>query len=170
MNDRPRRSRRRNTGLKIFQANVGKVGPWQDVALSLAWKGGFDIVLIQEPYTRWDKTANRRQTVNHPGYQAYNPLNDWREARPSVLTFVRISPNLPSKQLSPPGLENGCVCWVEVCGYTVVNIYRRASEDITTETLTKWGRPPPRTIIAGDFNATHWTWQPGKKPDTAATE
>ena len=167
MNSRPRRSRRRKTGLKIFQANVGKNGPYQDVALSLAWEGGYDIVLIQEPYAEWDRTSNRRQTKNHPGFQAYNPLNDWRDARPSVLTFVRISPNLPSKQLSPPGLENGCVCWVEVCGYTIVNIYRRASEDTTTETLIKWGSPPPRSIIAGDFNATHWTWQPGRRPDTA---
>ncbi|KAL7918250.1 Endonuclease/exonuclease/phosphatase [Trichoderma austrokoningii] len=145
----------------------GKSGPYQDVALSLAWEGGYDIVLIQEPYAEWDQNSNRRQTKNHPGFQTYNPLNDWRAARPSVLTFVRISPDLPCKQLSPPGLENGCVCWIEVCNYTIVNIYRRASEDTTTETLTKWGTPPPQSIIAGDFNATHWTWQPGRRPDAA---
>lgn len=167
MVDGPRRSHRRNTGLKIFQANVGRSGPTQDTALSLAWEGGFDVVLIQEPYAQWDNNAGRRQTKNHPGYQAYNPLNDWRGARPSVLTYVRISPNLPSKQLSPPDLENGCVCWIEVCGYTIVNIYRRAADDTTTETLTKWGQPPPRSIIAGDFNAVHWSWQPGKDSDTA---
>lgn len=167
MEDPPRRSHRRNKGLKIFQANVGRSGPYQDVALSLAWEGGFDIVLIQEPYARWDNNAGRRQTKTHPGYNAYNPLNDWRAGRPSVLTFIRISPNLPSRQLSPPGLEDGCVCWVEVCGYTVVNVYRRAAEDTATPTLTKWGTPPPRSIIAGDFNAVHWTWQPGHDSDSA---
>ena len=155
MTEQPRRSHRRTTGLKIFQANVAGVGEYQDTALSLAWKGGFDIVLIQEVWTRWDNNAGRRQTKNHPGYITYNPINDWREARPYVIIYVRISPNLPSKQLAPPGLETEYICWIEVCGYTIVNVYRRAAADVAIETLQKWGSPPPRTIIAGDFNATH---------------
>ncbi|KAL7940375.1 Endonuclease/exonuclease/phosphatase [Trichoderma barbatum] len=141
-------------------------GAYHDTALSLAWEGGFDIVLIQEPWTKWDAADKRRLTKNHPGYQAFNPINDWRETRPSVLTYTKISANLPSKQLTPIGLENGCICWVSVCGYTVVNVYRRAADDISTDILKKWGKPPPKSIIAGDFNAKHWSWQPGVQPDT----
>ena len=38
------------------------------------------------------------------------------------------------------------------------------------ETLHKWGKPPPRTIIAEDFNAKHWLWQPGARPNTAGNQ
>lgn len=170
MTDEPRRDHRKNSGLKIFQANVGHNDAYHGNALSLAWEDGFDIILIQEPWTKWDAATARRLTINHPGFQAFNPLNDWKDTRPSVLTYTRISANLPSKQLAPPGLENGCVCWVSVCGYTIVNVYRRAAEDITTDILRRWGKPPAKTIIAGDFNAKHWLWQPGVQTDTPGRE
>ncbi|RFU78212.1 reverse transcriptase [Trichoderma arundinaceum] len=44
--------------------------------------------------------------------------------------------------------------------------YFAITSRVYPETLEKWP-PPQRTIIAGDFNATHWTWQPGRNPDTA---
>jgi hypothetical protein len=51
-----------------------------------------------------------------------------------------------------------------------VNVYHRAAEDNTAEALTEWGRPPPRTIFAGDFNAVRWTWQSGMDPDAAGNK
>lgn len=152
---------------KNLPSQRGRNPAYHGTTPSLAWEDGFDIVLIQEPWTRWDSADKRRLIKNDPGYQAFNPINDWRETRPLILTYTKKSPNLPSKQLTPPGLENGCICWVSVCGYTVVNVYRRATEDITTDILKKWGRPPPKSIIAGDFNAKHWSWQPGVQSDTS---
>ncbi|KAL7940564.1 hypothetical protein V8C42DRAFT_349387 [Trichoderma barbatum] len=38
--------------------------------------------------------------------------------------------------------------------------------DWKTDAYAGWREDPPKSSIAGDFNAKHWSWQPGVQPDT----
>ena len=60
--------------LKIFQANVAKIGNYHDVALNLAWEKAFDIVLIQEPYAESKK--GKKMTKTYPGFLFFSPIED----------------------------------------------------------------------------------------------
>ena len=144
--------------LKIFQANVAKTGSYHDVALNLAWEKAFDIVLVQEPYAEF-KEEKKKITKSHPGFLLFSPIGDWTESLPDVLTYVRIDPSLLAIQTQLASPRRG-MCWVEVNGVTIANIYRRAGDQAATTRLLDQGPLPSKYLIAGDFNAIHWSWQP----------
>ena len=68
--------------IKIFQANVRRVGPTNDAALQLAREARADVILIQEPWFNKEET----HTKTHPAFHTFKPVTD---GRPRVLTFVR---------------------------------------------------------------------------------
>ncbi|WPJ65411.1 hypothetical protein SMAC4_13918 [Sordaria macrospora] len=49
-----------------------------------------------------------------------------------------------------------------------VNIYRRSNDTSALELLQNW-QPTTRTLLAGDFNAKHHSWQPGAETSESAT-
>ncbi|KJK73920.1 hypothetical protein H634G_10781 [Metarhizium anisopliae BRIP 53293] len=49
-------------------------------------------------------------------------------------------------------------------GITIVNVYRRPSYDAALDILLRWS-PPERCLVAGDFNAKHYSWQTGRLAD-----
>ncbi|KAF5121024.1 putative RNA-directed DNA polymerase from transposon X-element [Metarhizium anisopliae] len=46
-------------------------------------------------------------------------------------------------------------------GITIVNVYRRPSYDAALDILLRWS-PPEICLVAGDFNAKHYSWQTGR--------
>ncbi|KJK73614.1 hypothetical protein H634G_11123 [Metarhizium anisopliae BRIP 53293] len=48
-----------------------------------------------------------------------------------------------------------------VNGITIVNVYRRPSYDAALDILLRWS-PPEICLVAGDFNAKHYSWQTGR--------
>lgn len=57
--------------LRIMQANVGRSGLANDLALAMAFEQQTDMVLIQELWVRAD--LDRKMTKKHNAYQAYAP-------------------------------------------------------------------------------------------------
>ncbi|KAI1097229.1 Endonuclease/exonuclease/phosphatase [Jackrogersella minutella] len=153
--------KKRKMHLTVFQANVGKKGESHDTALSTAWKEEADVVLIQEPWTDALLRPGRRLTKTHPGYVTFSPVEKW-ENHPYVMSYVWIGDDLRCEQLRPFIFSDICV--VQVNDVTLCNIYRhQAKENEVLDMLEGWSQPP-RTVIAGDFNAVHWSWQPGHRP------
>ncbi|RBQ99711.1 hypothetical protein VDGD_20064 [Verticillium dahliae] len=58
---------------------------------------------------------------------------------------------------------------VRVLGVNIVNIYRDYQLPTIINTITSW-IPPPNTVITGDFNAHHVSWQPGIRSNQSATD
>ncbi|KAH7053453.1 Endonuclease/exonuclease/phosphatase, partial [Macrophomina phaseolina] len=138
-----------------MQVNTHKSGPVQDVALNLAWEAQADVLTVQEPWAYLRK--GRRLTKNHPGFDTFAPQDDW-SMPPRVLIYVRKTLSLQSFQIRPFDTPNACV--VEVNSITIANVYKPPRTDAPLAELEAW-EPPQNTVVAGDFNAVHWTWQPG---------
>lgn len=82
-----RQAARRSKVLRISQASVANYGPCHDIALALAERGRFDVVLLQEPFTAI--LDDKPVTKTHRAYRAYTPLA-WADAsdKPRVMTYV----------------------------------------------------------------------------------
>src|SRR3979409_1605229 len=107
------RRRQRKREIRVFQANVTKVGAYHDIALCLAFDHGFDVVLIQEPYCDLDQDG-RRRTKTHPSYQTVNPTDNWDLGLPDVMTYVRIRPDLQPVQIRPTRSTSPAICWIQL--------------------------------------------------------
>ena len=151
-------SPRRDKSLRIFQANVGKSGPSHDCALALADIELFDIVLLQEPWTLLKDS--RCLTKTHPAFDVFSPVDVWENnsTRPRVMTYVRRSHKLQVDQSRPAPTRD--LLWIKASGITVVNVYRDPLDHCASQTLMDWPIPS-QCVIAGDFNARHYTWQSG---------
>ena len=53
------------------------------------------------------------------------------------------------------------VLWLTVNGITIVNFYCQPHYDISLDVLPRWSAPE-RTLVAGEFNAKHYSWQTGR--------
>lgn len=150
--------------------NVGKGLTNHITALETAYCGGADVVCIQEPWT-WPGS----RTQSHPGYEYYTPIDSWSNGmnpgdpvhlseRPRVLTYVRKGAKLQSQQRSMGGADGGGgdrdILWVDVNGFTILNIYREPGTNKLVDYVTRL-RAPPNCLIGGDFNARHSTFEPG---------
>ena len=144
--------------LRIFQANVGKVPPAHDCALALADAEGYDVVLLQEPWTA--TTDSRCLTKAHPAYDTFTPVEslDGNDSRPRVMTYVRRDQRLMADQLRP--LPTRDILWLTINGVTLVNFYRQPNYHVALNMLLDWPTAQ-KCLIAGDFNAQHHTWQTG---------
>ena len=136
-------------------------------ALNLAHDGGVDVVLIQEPHIR--TSDSRRVTSHHPGFHSFSPEVDWETNAPRVLTFVRMDPKIRPSQITPfrPAPPNAL--WIVIGKISILNIYRRHHEEDVRDILGQW-TPPAYSLIAGDFNAHHGSWEPGVDEDRAGRE
>jgi hypothetical protein len=74
------------------------------------------------------------------------------------MTYVRRRPDLLSDQFQPA--VSRALLWLTVNDVTVVNVCQQLFHDAALETLLRW--PPPRCLVAGDFNVKHPMWQTGR--------
>ena len=148
--------------IRIFQANVGRGGPSHDTALALADRSGYDIVLIQEPFTTVLQNGECR-TKTHTAYDTYGPVDHWDDkddtTRPRVMTYLSRRGKLTADQIRP--FQTRDILWIITGGLMVVNIYNDNKHTNNIDQLRHWP-VPKRCFIGGDFNARHYTWQPGK--------
>ncbi|KAJ6438033.1 ABC transporter [Purpureocillium lavendulum] len=145
--------------LRIFQANVGKIPPAHDCALALADAEQYDVVLLQEPWT--EAKYGRCLTKTHPAYDTFSPVDSWTNntTRPRVMTYVRRRPGLTADQRRPATTRD--ILWLTINNTTIVNCYRQPDFDAALDILLAWS-PPSRCLVAGDFNAKHYSWQTGR--------
>ncbi|KAI1432027.1 Endonuclease/exonuclease/phosphatase [Xylaria sp. CBS 124048] len=153
----------RNTGgqqaFTIVQANVQHSGPTHDTLLAIAHSAQADIILVQEP---WTVTRRQRQMhKGHPAYKCFAPRGDWGEDPPKVMTYV--SKKWESYTYALVDLPTTNIICTWVYGLTIYNVYRppRYPLDDPVISLLEEQRFPEDTLVAGDFNATHWSWAPG---------
>ena len=109
-------------------------------------------------------------TKTHPQYDCHSPIRHWtdqRSTQPRVLTYTRKGHGLLVEALQVEATRD--MHWVLVNGFTFVNAYRGGDELDVLQTLGRWD-PPENTMLAGDFNAHHPSWQPGKRPNTAGNQ
>ena len=160
MSRRPRIHNPDRKTLTVFQANVGKIPPAHDCALALADSEKYDIVLLQEP---WTEAKNARcLTKTHPAYDTYSPVDSWdsNNTRPRVMTYIRKDSRILADQKRPTLTRD--ILWVTVNGVTIVNFYRQPHYDVSLDILLRWPAPE-RTLVAGDFNAKHYSWAGGQQ-------
>ncbi|RAL64748.1 hypothetical protein DID88_001779 [Monilinia fructigena] len=147
--------------ITVAWANVGKGAGAHSVLLQLAYENGADVVCVQEP---WSSPGTKTQ--NHPAYECYAPYDSWeaeeateREAeRPRTMSYIRRGAAVQAQQRR--GERNRDVVWLEVNGHHIVNIYREPNT-MAMINYTVGIVPGPRTLIGGDFNAKHDTYEPG---------
>ena len=151
------------SGLRIFQANVGRGGEAHDIALNFGYREGAKIIALQEPWVF--SNLEQQTTKHHPGYEIYCPSNTWI-TRPRVLTYVRKSCGLQALQQE----SNICrdIVMVTLSGqhippFQLWNVYNAptgskeagdAVARITSMELTI------SAVVLGDFNLRHREWDP----------
>ncbi|KAF7532988.1 hypothetical protein G7Z17_g13581 [Cylindrodendrum hubeiense] len=159
--------------LRVFQANVGKDSASHDCALALADRSGYDIVMLQEP---WTSTKNSRCTTkNHTAFRTLSPISAWEgnHTRPRVMTYVSLRSKLNADQLKTdqpnsdqPNADqlkptpSRDILLIRAGSISFLNIYRQPGTLETLNFLDSW-TVPSRCLIAGDFNASHTLWQAG---------
>ena len=109
-------------------------------------------------------------TKTHPQYDCHSPSRHWTDQRsthPRVLSYTRKGHGLLVEALQVEASRD--MLWVVVNGFTFVNAYRGGDELDVLQILERWD-PPENTMLAGDFNAHHPAWQPGKRPNAAGNQ
>lgn len=147
--------------IQICWANVARSATKHIALLNIAFDANADIICVQEP---WVSTGTKTQT--HTGFNLYAPVDSWEWddmegwelARPKVLIYVRISMDLRVQQRRP--VESRDLLWLNVNGYTILNVYRQPDSDQIINYITGL-TPPPKCIIGGDFNTHHDFFEPG---------
>ena len=149
---------RQKKSLRVYQANVGKGPEAHDTALALAYMEKFDIVLLQEPWSKWED--GRCETKTHPAYKTFSPITFWdsTSTRPRVMTYLSHNLEVDANQIRP--IETRDILWVTTNNITIVNIYREPAIRTLLPALFNWPISG-KCLIAGDFNARHHSWEPG---------
>ncbi|OAA57839.1 reverse transcriptase [Akanthomyces lecanii RCEF 1005] len=144
--------------IKFFQANVDKGKEAHSAALQLAFLEGYNVVILQEPNTSYNKQKKLCRTQYHPGFLCFSPVDFWHnnDTRPRVMTYVKIDRKIQAEQITPA--KHRDLLWVRVSGITILNLYNRPEVDSTLQVLEDW-TPPENCIVAGDMNALHTSWQ-----------
>lgn len=157
--------------LKIFQVNTARGQENHDLALVMASREAADIILVQEPWTLYQR--EKRITKQHPNYTNFCPQDTW-EIRPRVMTYVRKDRNLQPTQLRPA--DTADICWIKILGttsaVTIVNVYRPPKECKGGEVITRlkeW-QVPSNSVVAGDFNTRHPLWDSRARSSRHAEE
>ncbi|KJZ69277.1 hypothetical protein HIM_11336 [Hirsutella minnesotensis 3608] len=99
-------------------------------------------------------------TKTNPSFDTYCPVQSWSgeglSTRPRVMTYVRRDNNLHTEQRSPTPSRD--LLLLEVNDLTVINLYRNGPDAL--EALFRL-QISQKTLVVGDFNARHHSWQPG---------
>ena len=145
--------------ISILQCNARRGGAITDAILNLGAEAKAPIILIQEPW--WSKELKVTKTL--AGYQLILPPTS---GRPRVATHIR----RPWTAYIQHDHKSGDILETKLpdLRLTVFNIYR-ARNRAPNPTLGKILNiiPPPRSLLAGDFNAigSRWTSRPGQRPE-----
>ncbi|KAM3466574.1 hypothetical protein MY5147_009007, partial [Beauveria neobassiana] len=89
MNNR-RRANPRPVTIKIFQANVDKGEESHSAALQLAFLEGYNVVILQEPNTSYDKKKQLCRTQYHPGFVTPAKHRDLLWVRVNGVTILNV--------------------------------------------------------------------------------
>lgn len=149
-----RRTNPQSVTIKIFQANVDKGKEAHSAALQLAFLGGYNVVILQEPNTSYNKQKKLCRTQYQPGFLCFSPVDSWhnKDTRPRVMTYVKIDHKIQAEQITPA--KHRDLLWVRVNGITILNLYNRPEVESTLQVLEGWA-PPENCVVAGDMNAFH---------------
>ncbi|KAI0998430.1 hypothetical protein K3495_g9766 [Podosphaera aphanis] len=168
--------------LKIFSVNVGRCSATHQIALETAFENCIDILLIQEPYI--SKDIARKLTCKNPSYQCFTLIDDC-SIRPRVLAYANKNNGLSFVQDAPvTDLEVGkgdLLLTIKFPGNVdvkVINVYNAppGAIDPGAEPSFLYSLAEtnflPKTILAGDFNLHHPSWNPSyqSSPSTQAED
>ncbi|KAF5137916.1 putative RNA-directed DNA polymerase from transposon X-element [Metarhizium anisopliae] len=111
--------------------------------------------------------GGRRSSGSRPGDSPFQ--RDTQAPEPTLQTpvavataaagYIRKDSRILADQKRPTLTRD--ILWVTVNGVTIVNFYRQPHYDVSLDALLRWSAPE-RTIVAGDFNAKHYSWQTGR--------
>jgi hypothetical protein len=143
--------------IRILQHNCAKSNTIMDTFLHIGIQKA-DILLIQEPWIREDKT------LSHPNYITFIPTGP----NPRVATFVSKTLSLECIYRSD-WTEDPDILPLEIQQgndkLLIMNIYNEKrnfnNENLwTVERTLQYLDLPPKAIVCGDFNAHHHWWSP----------
>lgn len=150
-----RRPPRSSKELRIAWCNTQNAPAPHITLLEVCWNEGIDVVQVQEPWARPDT-----KTQNHIGFETYAPIDSWTtyDERPRVMTYVRKNRNIKAQQRRPA--QSREMLWLDVNGYSLLNVYRQPGQDNVIDYVTRL-IPPTRCLIGGDWNVWHPEFEPG---------
>ncbi|OAA61592.1 Ribonuclease H-like protein [Akanthomyces lecanii RCEF 1005] len=152
---------------KIFQANVDKEQEAHSAALQPAFLEGYNVVILQEPNTSYNKKKELCRTQYHPGFLCFSPVDFWhnkdthpRDTRPRVMTYVKIDRKIQAERRTPA--KHRDLLWVRVNGIAILNLYNRPEVESTLSVCH--GGSPPHDRVASLHH-----WYRNAKPGPAQT-
>ena len=143
-----------STQLLIAWANLHCSAPIHSAFLNNAFEQKIDVLCIQEPWIQ-----DNSRTITHGGFEIAAPTDTWdREQGPRALIYIRKNASRNASQRRP--LQTRDLVWMEIEGYTIINVYRQQHTHNVFDYITHLN-PPENCIIGGDFNAHHHSFDPG---------
>ncbi|POS83632.1 hypothetical protein EPUL_002394 [Erysiphe pulchra] len=145
------------------EVNVGRGGPAHDIALSLAYDSKADFIAMQEPWV--SNNPNRPLTKSHPAFRTFLPKPE-NGTRPKVTSYVRKSSHIRATQTATGHTRDFFSLNLQLTDHwttDVWNVYNApaGSQDAGLGLNTVLAlSPPSRTLIVGDFNCRHASWDP----------
>src|SRR6266705_2893381 len=150
--------------IRFIQHNTAKSTSVMQTLLHLSRKSA-DIILIQEPWVRFDDNSGSWTTISHPSFLSIIPTT---QLKPRVITFIsKTSTHItltPRSDLSnDPDVQ--CLSLSFNSGHPtlLLNIYNEKSQapdndERTMERCVCTIPLPDKAIAVGDFNAHHQWW------------
>ena len=161
-----------DTTLRIIQANTNRGIQATESVLEYAVQQKVDLILIQEPWIFRDKETGYRdcRSINHPSFTALLPPHG-NNIRPRTLVYTS---RLLQLQINPTRLLDSDCQSLEVrdsngSRIQIVNLYNeKDQEGRWTVDRCLYSLPLlPNTLVAGDFNTRHQSWDPTSSRNSA---
>lgn len=156
-----------DTPLRIFQANLNRSSVATESLLEIAIREKADILAIQEPWLLVDKEINLRRTIAHPAFTTLLPTSIDRNR---VLFFIRRQIQVEITPISnlDPDFQAISVQDKKGNSIQILNVYNEKDSE------NKWTNEralypfilDPNTILLGDFNIRHPSWDPYGKDNS----
>ena len=157
--------------IRFLQHNTAKSTHVMQTLLHLAHKTT-DIVLIQEPWVRFDNNSNTWNTISHPSFTSILPTSP-AQLRPRVAAFLsktasHISLTPRNDITADPDVQCLTLTTPSTPSTLLINIYNEKSQSPNNDKRTIERcickiPLPQHAIIAGDFNAHHQWWNSSVK-------
>ena len=154
------------SSVKVLQINVNRNATTTENILNLAVELNISILAIQEPKIfNLDKEETTTRSVLHSGFNQIMPRHGLY--RPRAIYYV--SKNIATSLSHDSPLDPDCVV-IDVFGLKLVNIYNNSTQNVELELNSTISYTiyrdffldliDSRTILLGDFNAHHPSWDP----------
>jgi len=143
--------------LRVLSVNCRKSLADTDGALEWAIEHKIPVVCVQEP-----GLLGREKARRHPGY--HRIAKDGKDCRTAIYVAKTHQPSSPH----PPEHHT---CVAQVLGATIICTYWHP-HDREAETAITYLQNlpfPELTTVVGDFNASHPSWDPSRRPTTRGT-